>query len=121
MSQSVRLSLSRSRLPARDRGGARRLVLALATRALAQGTPKARPTPAAVEQTREVVYGEVDDTPLLLDVMQLAAEREGAASRGCPLPWRRADFRQSVGRLRAVREISPGGLCHLQRRLSPLQ
>jgi acetyl esterase/lipase len=43
---------------------------------LAQSTPEARPTPVAVEQTREVVYGEVDDTPLLLDVMQLAAERE---------------------------------------------
>ena len=77
MSQSVRLSLSRRRLlHGTALAGAAASFSPWPRAALAQGTPEARPTPAAVEQTREVVYGEVDDTPLLLDVMQLAAERE---------------------------------------------
>jgi acetyl esterase/lipase len=42
---------------------------------LAQSTPEARPTPVPVQQTRDVVYGEVDGTPLLLNVVQ-PAERE---------------------------------------------
>jgi acetyl esterase/lipase len=46
---------------------------------LAQSTPEARPTPVPVQQTRDVVYGEVDGTPLLLNITQ-PAEREAV----CP-------------------------------------
>jgi acetyl esterase/lipase len=43
--------------------------------ALAQSTPEPRPTPVPVQLTRDVVYGEVDGTPLLLNITQ-PAERE---------------------------------------------
>jgi acetyl esterase/lipase len=76
MSQSVRLSLSRRRLL---HGTAAGVAASLSQRhdpAFAQSTPQAHITPPEVQRTHDVVYGEVDDTPLLLDVMQLAAERE---------------------------------------------
>ena len=43
---------------------------------LAQSTPVARPTPVAIQQTRDVVYGEVEGALLLLDVRQPPARED---------------------------------------------